>query len=283
MLLSEAIDYAGLFPPASLSMTDAVHEYAAVRLADDAWALGRFVVSAARLDELATVLTASATPNGSAWRLSVLAGGAPHEDVARVRVHNAREAARSVVECVEALAATREEALKLSAFVSEGLETYVEVPLAADPESVLGAVHYIGARAKVRTGGVTAEAFPLPADILRFLRGCRYAGVSFKATAGLHHPFRNTSPETGTVMHGFLNVFSAGVLAHSVGMTDDEITYILDDYIPEHFVFTDTELTWFEYTAPLDRIERARKNFITSFGSCSFTEPVNDLKSLNLL
>src|SRR5438477_108730 len=70
-----------------------------------------------------------------------------------------------------------------------------------------------GQRAKIRTGGVTPEAFPKSAEIVRFVRTCLAANVPFKATAGLHHPIRCFHPLTydadspqGT-MHGFLNLF----------------------------------------------------------------------------
>jgi hypothetical protein len=52
-LLAHAIDYAGLFPPAQLDMPGAVAEYESYLASSDAWALGRFVVPAARLRELA--------------------------------------------------------------------------------------------------------------------------------------------------------------------------------------------------------------------------------------
>ena len=55
ILLRGLIDYAGLFPPASLDMADAVRNYAAYREGEHAWALGRFVVPAARLEEFERV------------------------------------------------------------------------------------------------------------------------------------------------------------------------------------------------------------------------------------
>src|SRR5436305_7602207 len=51
-LLEHVIDYAGLFPPASLPLEVAVRNYDSYRRGPDAWMLGRFVCPAARLAEL---------------------------------------------------------------------------------------------------------------------------------------------------------------------------------------------------------------------------------------
>ncbi|MGH3079153.1 MAG: hypothetical protein ACRDPZ_13360, partial [Gaiellaceae bacterium] len=51
-LLERLIDHAPLFPPASMSMEDALAEDARVRAADTGWIVGRFVCPASRLDEL---------------------------------------------------------------------------------------------------------------------------------------------------------------------------------------------------------------------------------------
>ena len=50
-LLVDAIDFAGLFPPAAQDMSSAVRDYGRYRQGDEAWALGRFVVPVARLEE----------------------------------------------------------------------------------------------------------------------------------------------------------------------------------------------------------------------------------------
>src|SRR5207249_3714131 len=52
-LLGGIIDYAGLFPPAKLPLDQAIRRYAKYRRLDDRWMLGRFVIPAARLGELA--------------------------------------------------------------------------------------------------------------------------------------------------------------------------------------------------------------------------------------
>src|SRR5947209_8360818 len=51
-LLAGIIDYAGLFPPARLSLDLALTTYTHYRRGPDAWMLGRFVCPAARLPEL---------------------------------------------------------------------------------------------------------------------------------------------------------------------------------------------------------------------------------------
>ena len=80
-LLRESIDYAGLFPPAALGMREAVENYAAYRAGPDAWALGRFVVPAARLGELETA-AAELLPRAAGlapWRIAALLGSEPKE------------------------------------------------------------------------------------------------------------------------------------------------------------------------------------------------------------
>src|SRR5262249_49286034 len=52
-LLGGIIDYAGLFPPAKLPLAQAIQRYAKYRRQGDRWMLGRFVIPAARLGELA--------------------------------------------------------------------------------------------------------------------------------------------------------------------------------------------------------------------------------------
>src|SRR5579875_1274910 len=51
-LLTELIDYAGLFPPARLPLDQAIRNYARYRQGNDAWMLGRFIVPASRLEDL---------------------------------------------------------------------------------------------------------------------------------------------------------------------------------------------------------------------------------------
>jgi hypothetical protein len=102
-----------------------------------------------------------------------------------------------------------------------GITAYFEIPIAGDPAGLVSAIAEVGGRAKVRTGGETADLFPGPRDLGRFMQACAEEQVPFKATAGLHHPVRSLhklTSEPGSdsiVMHGFLNVFIAAALLRS--------------------------------------------------------------------
>ena len=211
-LLENLIDYAGLFPPANLAMGQSVRHYAAYRESEWQWALGRCIVPAGRLEEFEG---AAAAGLGGGWK-GERAG---------------RAAARLVLNCglidaVELKAQTAGEIGDLVSRVS-GAIAYVEIPVAEDPAPLVEAVGRAGARAKIRTGGITPELFPESARIARFIFRCAAARVAFKATAGLHHPVRGPhkltyEPDSITgVMHGFVNVFLAAALVYHGGSEQD--------------------------------------------------------------
>ena len=168
------------------------------------------------------------------------------------------------------------------------LQAYVEIPVGRDPAELVAAISRHGARAKVRTGGVTPEAFPATADLVRFLRTCVGAGVPFKATAGLHHALRASyrltyAPDSprGT-MFGFLNVFLAAAFLRE-GMDNADAARLLEEADPRAFGFDDGGIAWRGRRIEAAAIRAAREQAIVSFGSCSFTEPMDDLASLYLL
>jgi len=233
VLLEHLIDYAGLFPPAALTMQDAVRNYARYREGEYAWALGRFVVPKERLREMP-----------AEFPLSVLG--------------------------IDEVKTDDLDSVRAGAFV-EITDTALLPELAKR-----------GLRAKIRTGGITADAFPTTERVATFIRACREAGVAFKATAGLHHPLRCVKPltyepnaPTGT-MHGFVNVFVAAALV-------DHAEEILREDDPRAFAFTDDDVAWRGHEVSTDELARVRRDFALSFGSCSFEEPIDDLRELFLL
>ncbi len=112
---------------------------------------------------------------------------------------------------------------------------------------------------------------------------CRAIRVPLKATQGLHHPFRHHDPELDTTVHGFINLFVASILAHAHDLPVTLLTEIVAEEEAEAFVFEAEKLGWRDHTASPREIAAARRNMLTSFGSCSFSEPRDDLRNLELI
>jgi hypothetical protein len=288
-LLHGSVDYAGLFPPAGLAMSDAVARYGAYVAGTERAMLGRFVVPAARLDECAAAVNALPTalaPNANMpWRLSALAGAADADSIAGF---HAREGARLLVDTIEAKAESDAEIASLGATLAARYTTFVEIPVREDPSALIAGLGEQGLRAKIRTGGVTPEAFPAPATVLRFLVACVRAQVPFKATAGLHHPLRGEYPLTyaadaprGT-MYGFLNIFLTTALLHA-GVAPADAAPMLEERDASSLVIDGASMTWRAHRLSADDLARTRALLAGAFGSCSFEEPVQDLQSLGLL
>jgi hypothetical protein len=291
-LLRGSIDYAGLFPPAGLGMPAAVAHYAAYRNGPQAWALGRFVVPVTRLAELeaaAAELPWDTSPADS--RLAALLGPDPRADIRALGAFNCRHATvgpgLATADVVEGQADSADAIERLLSAVPAGLQAYVEIPINRDVEPLVSAIGRAGGRAKVRTGGVSADAFPSTRDLARFIRACVSAGVPFKATAGLHHPFRGDyrltyAPDSAVgTMYGFLNLFLA--TAFIADRMDDRLAArLLEERDPAAIRFDAAGVEWRGRRLGLDALRRSREA-IVSFGSCSFTEPIGDLESLRLL
>ncbi len=292
VLLHDSIDYAGLFPPAGLDMSTAVRNYATYRKSPDAWALGRFVLPVARMAEFETAAAGVLSPTAAdCWRIAALAGGSSEElqAIGEFNCRHAAAGARSVVADVVELKADSVEAIEsIMRAMTSSLQAYIEIPFDRDPADLIAAIGRTGARAKVRTGGIAAAAFPAARDLLRFLVACTQAGVRFKATAGLHHPLRGdyrltyaTDSEWGA-MYGFLNLFLAAAFLRA-GMDQADAARLLEERSVEAFRFEGRELSWNGHRLDREVLHRARRDAIISFGSCSFTEPLEDLQSLGIL
>jgi hypothetical protein len=140
---------------------------------------------------------------------------------------------------------------------------------------------------KLRTGGLEAAAIPACDDVAAIVAACAADRVPFKATAGLHQPIRHLDAAMGAKMHGFVNVFAAGCLAMVHGLDEESVGAIVADEDPSHFQIDEQGLLWHapegarlqELSATIQELTDARSVF-TSFGSCSFDEPVEGLHSL---
>lgn len=245
-LLDRFIDYAGVFPPAALPLDSAVANYLSYKNGDYAWMLRWFVVGAGSI---------AAVPAELDGRLSVVCDN-----------DEPRAASIESKRCLEAVR-----------------PVYCEV--APGDETMLDQVKASANFAKIRAGGLKPEAIPSTEAVADFITACASRKLAFKATAGLHHPIRSEQPltyEPGAVcstMHGFLNVLLAAAFAwHG----EENIEPILSETDAAAFSF-DERAHFRDRSLTVEQIRDARQNFIHSVGSCSFEEPVADLKSLGLL
>jgi len=294
-LTAGVVDYAGLFPPAALAMAPAVQAYADYFTDPHRTMLGRFVVPVARLAEFDRV-AAEHLPRGERsqpWEITALVGPDVDADVQEILKFNDRhwpgaELGHAIIDSVEIKASSTAEIGAAMSRMPEPLRAFFEIPVEQDPAELIREIKRSGGNAKIRTGGVTTDAFPSADAVARFLERCRESGVAFKATAGLHHPIRaeyrltyEPVPPRGT-MYGYLNLLIAATFAW-MGSGSSLIRGALVEERAHDFVFSDTEVVYRGHSIPVAKIRDARKSFAMSFGSCSFREPVDDLIELGLL
>ncbi|MHC4909084.1 MAG: hypothetical protein ACYTF9_05115 [Planctomycetota bacterium] len=292
-LFAQLIDYAGLFPPAELPMAEMVANYATYTAHEDAWMLGRVIVPIGRLDDFEAAAEGKlpTSEDDEPWHVSGLTAPAGEEALAghldRLLEFNATHedpanglARVDVIELRGNDAAAIEAALDL---MPDEVFPFFELPPAEDPRGLLATLVGCDAGAKIRTGGVTADLYPAPADVARFIHACATGGVPFKGTAGMHHPLRHHSTAVNTMEFGFINVFAAAVACFTHEIGPDEVRAILEEEDIAAFRFVPQGLAWREQRMTVREIDRARERFAVSFGSCSFDEPREDLRALGLL
>ncbi len=297
-LIEHSIDYAGLFPPASLALEPALRNHVEYVRSPDNWMLGAFVLPIEQLEAASGSL--SQFDRNHPLRVSAL--GSKTENAAAFRT-----AFETAVAAIDALSARHREVLSINqlemplpadadaALLAEAFSTLRELKLTAFFEAptdtaertiALLAEHRAGTNSrifgfKLRSGGTAAAAFPSTEEVAMALVAAAKDRVPIKFTAGLHHPVRKFHACVETKMHGFLNVLGAGVLTAEHHWDELQTAGMLDDEDPGSFSFDDAGFAWREWEIATDRI-RVRRKLVTSLGSCSFDEPREDLRALNL-
>ncbi|MFG2911966.1 hypothetical protein ACGF0D_03585 [Kitasatospora sp. NPDC048298] len=283
-------DDAAVFPPGNLPVAEAVPAHRAHRAAWYAEAVGPFLCGAGRLGELAAVVadTAAAvgTPaeaaGGSAGADDAAAAGDRPLKVGLVLPGGSAELAPALAAAASFELAGVELAVRDAAEAVAALDRLLppHVPAAVELprellrgdglDAVLDALVDSPYRAKFRTGGLVAEAFPDEDELAAFLTGCARRGLPYKCTAGLHNAVRHTDPETGFEHHGFLNVLLAAQETDRAAAAA-----VLAERDGEVLAKAVRELTEHQITVI--------RNSFTAFGTCSIAEPLGDLAALGLL
>lgn len=300
--MTRIIDYAGLYPPASLPLEQAFRNFLEYQTDRDAWMLSRFVIPAKRLAELnlrpdSTPLAYTTLGRGDSSAGEFLAN--LEMDLADIKAFRAAHPTQTVdmfetalpAAALGDLSAAHDLVNPSSDLLNQnGLYVFFEAPFGegwqARAEVLMRALRKLKDRhvgLKLRTGGVTADAFPSTEQVAWAIAFARDAGVPLKCTAGLHHPVRHYNQSVQTKMHGFLNVFGAGVLAVARNLSQGEIQAILDDEDESHFVFNEDGFAWNNLRVVTKEEIAKLRHQIISFGSCSFDEPKEDLQKMGLL
>jgi hypothetical protein len=307
--LDQIIDYAGLFPPAKLPLEEALRNYLHFKKnSPHCRMLGRFVCPAARLQDLLPLAQSHA--DGALLSLAALgAQSSTLEDfllqleTALTAIQQFRRAwgTEAVVDTIEIPLPSQVEIGRAANYLGYAVEHAVQAHLRGFLETPMtdawqddvsriaqGLAEYgnyerppLGL--KLRCGGINADAFPSDGQIAHFIGHCRAANLPWKATAGLHHPRRHWDEALQLWHHGFLNVFAAGVLAWNHALGEADLVEILADRELGNLRFDPTRMWWKSWECSTKEIAEARNDFATSFGSCSFEEPRDDLIALELL
>ncbi len=305
-LTSGLIDYAGLFPPAKLDMRTTVEAYARELMGAHRAMLGRIICPASRLEELTeygrVVMPGTYATSGyremadtgvEAWRVSVVADRSLDETLAAMDEFDARhreeQGGLARADTIEMRVGTPDEIDEALETIPADVMVFFELPTDRDVRGLVAALAGEEGAAKIRCGGVTPDAIPSAATVAAFLHACVSAGVRFKATAGLHHAIRAEHALTydadapRATMHGFINVFMAACLARRRSLTVEQIVEVLEETDPGAFVFNDEIAAWRDQRIDWLEVAKVRESLALSYGSCSFEEPIAELKALGWL
>lgn len=246
-LLSNLIDYAGLYPPAGLPLATVLENYARRYLASPyGWMLNRLVLPAAHLSQVQL---------GGSWRVTLLVDGEPGPLPAQVETLETKVAH------------------KLS------LPTYCEAP----PDQISGGA-FAKVRTGGLTPEAIPHSNQV-ADFLHAAAARRLpfkATAGLHHPLRCLRPLTYAADSPRAFMHGFINVFLAAALAWH-GEERGVLIDLLHEVDVLAFEFSDAQVKWHGRSITTAQIESTRREFAHSFGSCSFEEPVADLQQLGLL
>lgn len=314
------IDYAGLFPPAKMPLMEAIREYAEDRVGAESWMLGKFIIQTAKLKDLAPFAQKNFHLDNP-WLFSALGRGGDErsqflenvaEDAKDIAQFHRDHAGSGLVQVYEVklpeelikraqASAIAADLAVLSRKLDEGmradLRPFIEVAVPFDAPDIAemaaaGIAEYRHRHQssriappgfKLRTGGTESSVFPPVEMVAAAIHACAKLKIPMKFTAGLHHPVRHFNTNLPGMMHGFLNIFGAAILAWTEGFGVADLRKVLAEQEEDAFRFVIGELRIVGHVVHCGAIERARESFATSFGSCSFDEPREDLRQLKML
>lgn len=282
---SGLIDYAGLFPPASLELSQVVENYITYHKWAEHWMLARLICPVTQLNELGKNIRMLGGVENKVGVIGLVGSAASSTEIGtNINAFHQKYGDSAQIESIECKLNELETKEAISSLVSlTPYTTFFETTNSDRIDEVLKLLQQVGAGFKLRCGGLKAQEFPSVEEMARSIILCREANVPVKFTAGLHHPLRHYNQTTLCKMHGYVNVFGGAMLDHVHHLPQKELENILSDEESSHFQFTDDAFQWNNLSIDVETITSLRQSSILSYGSCSFEEPIDDMKELGWL
>ena len=270
------VDDAAIFPPGNADLTEAAEAHVARRSGPYADLVGSFVLRDTDVPKVSVApgvhLPVSIVVTGGAGQIAGPARACARSDLTlaglEIALRDLDDLAGNARRVVAAVDAARAEGV-----LDDDVPVFVELPQTDPSYAWLAAADEVAAaelRLKFRTGGVEAHLFPAAAELAGWIDAALDRETAFKCTAGLHNAVRHTGDD-GFEHHGFVNVLLATRLAFD-GASRDEVVAALEQRDGEALA----------RDARAADLAGARRWFV-SFGSCSITEPLDDLVGLGLV
>jgi hypothetical protein len=309
--MEHIIDYAGIIPPSNLDIKSAFRNYIKYISGEEKWMIGKFIIPARKLISLSFMNETEELSNPV--ELAVLLtdenlfcdfNSSLYNDIKNIKEINSSHFSLNTFELklpldlcnIDNFCKIPEFLDKTYYSISESIKSnaniFFELNINDDWKYLIPVFSEMlsnykmednGVGFKFHTGNIIEDSIPSTEKISLAIFSCNDAKVPFKATAGFHHPIRCFDNSTSTKMHGFINVFGAGIQTFMHKLSKESLAEIINDENPENFVFSDNGFNWKNFFVDKDEIEFTRNNFMISFRSDNFDKPREDLKYLNLL
>lgn len=292
MLLGSAIDYAGLFPPAQLSLPDAVREFISELESPSSFLVNGFVVPS----RLAEALEKEADSQGLFEEGDALAvtlilkpeEGGSLADEAKALADTWDPDSWLEPVAVEAFVGTQptDADLKAMKVMGQKLDVPVFLEFGWNPDYKAAGEKAVtlwqGFGYKARLGGASKTDTPSIQQVADFLVEAAGMDVPLRLTAGLHHPLAHNDPIFGGWRHGFLNCLAAALAVYANDAPVKEVEKILSLQSSSAFRFTENAFHAGDRSFGPEDLELFG-DYCYGFGSCSISEPYDGLVRLGLI